>query len=99
MNIPPEHFSAAVALGEAIARRDSSTLVHALDALTEEVGVEGLLDVLNGMSGADARFVGGHLVLQVVVAESADRVGDLAFRVPGADARWVEKRGDWELLS
>lgn len=92
-------FSATVELGEAIALRDSSALVRALDALTEEVGVDGLLDVLHGMSGADARFVGGHLVLQVTVAENVDRVGDLAFCTPNSDARWVEERGDWELLS
>lgn len=96
--MPVRQFSAAVALGEAIARRDSSALVRALEALTEEVGVDGLLDVLHGMSGADARFVGGHLVLEVAIAEN-DRTGELAFQAPGADARWIEDRGDWELLS
>lgn len=93
-----EQFSAAVALGEAIARRDSSTLVRALDALIEEIGVDGLLDVLHGMSGADARFVGGHFVLRTD-EDDADRV-DLAFCVPGStDARWIEERGDWEVFS
>lgn len=97
--MPVRQFSAAVAFGEAIACRDSSVLVCALDALTEEVGVEGLLDVLHGMSGADARFVAGHLVLQIVVVETEDRAGELAFQEPGDDARWVEERGDWEFLS
>jgi hypothetical protein len=98
MTIPLKQFSAVVALGEAIARRDSSALVGALDALTEEVGVEGLLDVLHGMPGADARFVAGHLALEVVVTES-EETGELAFQMPRDDARWVEDRGDWELLS
>jgi hypothetical protein len=92
-----DQFSAAVAFGEAIACRDSSALVRALDALTDEIGVDGLLDVLHGMSGADARFVGGHFVLRTG-AEDAERV-DLGFCDPGTTARWIEERGDWELLS